>query len=50
MDLAPLHTIAIGVRPKADKSAEISNEVSPPRWTPPMPPVANISIPAACAQ
>ena len=38
-----------GVRPSSVRSADISIEFSPPRCTPPSPPVAKIFIPERCA-
>ena len=45
--LAPEQTTIIGVRASSGKSAETSGK--PPRWTPPMPPVAKTFMPARCA-
>ena len=50
MDLAPAQTTATGVRPSSVRSAETSRVCSPPRWTPPTPPVTNTSTPARCAR
>ncbi len=41
MALAPADTTATGVRPSSVRSAETSRLSLAPRWTPPMPPVAN---------
>ena len=46
IDLTPAETTATGVRPSSVRSALTSNVVSAPRWTPPMPPVTKIGIPA----
>ena len=53
----PAQTTAIAVRPSSSRSDEMSSDAgapvadasSAPRWTPPMPPVANTRIPAAAA-
>lgn len=47
IDFTPLETIVINNLPSSVKSAEISIEFSTSLWTPPMPPVANTSIPTA---
>ncbi len=49
IDLAPAQTTATGVRPSSSRSAEMSKVSSAPRWTPPMPPVANTWMPASAA-
>ena len=49
MDLAPAQTTHTGVRPSSVRSAETSSVASPPRCTPPMPPVTNTRTPARCA-
>ena len=49
MDLAPAHTTITGVWASSSRSAEMSMVVSAPRWTPPMPPVAKIWMPAMWA-
>jgi hypothetical protein len=41
IDFAPAHTTATGVYPNSIKSADISNVVSAPLCTPPIPPVTN---------
>ena len=48
--LAPALTTITGVRPSSPRSADRSIESSPPRWTPPIPPVTNVEMPAACAR
>ena len=45
IDFAPAQTTATRVRDSSTRSAEMSNVSSAPRWTPPMPPVAKISMP-----
>ena len=45
----PAATTITAVDANSRKSAEISKVSSAPRCTPPMPPVAKTSIPAACA-
>src|SRR4051794_29206907 len=50
IDFAPAETTVTGVRASSSRSAEMSNVVSAPRWTPPMPPVAKIRMPARCAR
>ena len=47
IDFAPAQTTIIGVRASSARSADSSNGAS--RWTPPIPPVANTSIPARLA-
>ena len=56
MAFGPAQTTAIGVRPSSSRSDEMSSDAgtpprppSAPRCTPPIPPVANTRIPAACA-
>src|ERR1700722_10058876 len=49
IDLAPAQTTATRVRESSTRSAEMSNVSSTPRCTPPMPPVAKISMPASPA-
>ena len=49
IDLAPAQTTATGVRESSTRSAEMSKVSSAPRCTPPMPPVAKISMPASPA-
>ena len=49
IDLGPAHTTATGVRASSSRSAEMSIDSCPPRWTPPMPPVAKTPMPASCA-
>lgn len=49
IDLMPEQTTATGVRPSSIRSALMSRVNSAPLWTPPIPPVAIIGIPAACA-
>ena len=46
MILAPLQTTATPVRASSYRSADTSRLFSPPRWTPPMPPVAMTRMPA----
>lgn len=46
----PEHTTATFVRPSSIKSAEMSIEFAAALWTPPMPPVAKILIPAMWAR
>jgi hypothetical protein len=48
-DFAPAHTVTTGCDASASRSAETSPLSSTPRCTPPMPPVANTSMPARCA-
>ena len=65
MDLGPDATTATGVRPSSVRSADTSiarrdqiwqkhkmqySQTSPPRCTPPKPPVAKTRIPARCAR
>jgi len=65
MDLGPDATTATGVRPSSVRSADTSiarrdqiqrkhkmqySQISPPRCTPPKPPVAKMLIPAICAR
>ena len=50
MLLAPAQTTATGVRASSVRSAETSQVWAAPRWTPPMPPVANTRMPARCGQ
>eukprot|EP00977_Amphora_coffeiformis_P018839 scaffold6754_cov148-Amphora_coffeaeformis.AAC.5 len=50
MDLMPAETTTTGVRPNSIRSADMSNEFSPSRCTPPLPPVTNVEIPAMCAK
>lgn len=45
IDLTPLDTTATDVFPSSIRSAEMSIESWPSRWTPPIPPVAKIFIP-----
>ena len=49
IDLTPALTTMTGVRPSSHRSALTSIDASPPRWTPPMPPVTKMPMPAACA-
>ena len=49
MDLAPAQITMTGVWASSSRSAEMSMVVSAPRWTPPMPPVANTLMPARWA-
>lgn len=49
MLLAPAEITATWVFPNSIRSAEISKVYSAPLWTPPIPPVTNILIPAICA-
>eukprot|EP00760_Papus_ankaliazontas_P004281 PhM_4_TR1176/c0_g1_i1/m.14206 len=49
MDLTPALTTHTGVRPSSVRSADTSMVCSPPRWTPPTPPVTNTGMPAMCA-
>jgi hypothetical protein len=56
MAFGPAQTTTIGVRASSSRSDEMSNvdgrrpeAPSAPRWTPPIPPVAKTSIPAAAA-
>ena len=49
IDLAPAQTTATGVYPNSIKSADMSNVVSAPLCTPPIPPVTNTYIPAQWA-
>ena len=42
---APAEITIIGIFARAIKSWDISKEYSTPRWTPPMPPVANTRMP-----
>ena len=49
MDFAPAQMTMTGVWASSSRSAEMSMVVSAPRWTPPMPPVAKIFMPAMCA-
>lgn len=49
IDLTPEQTTATGVRPSSVMSALTSKVSSAPLWTPPIPPVAIIGIPAARA-
>jgi len=49
MLLAPAQTTVTLVYPSSIKSADISKVVSAFLWTPPIPPVTNISIPAYLA-
>jgi len=46
IDLTPAETTATGVRPSSVRSALTSKVVSAPRWTPPIPPVTKIGMPA----
>ena len=48
--MAPAHTVTSGWRAMASRSADTSPVTSAPRCTPPMPPVANTAMPAACGQ
>ncbi len=50
MAFAPADTTETGVSASSRRSAEMSNDVSAPACTPPMPPVAKTSMPARCAQ
>eukprot|EP00965_Chrysotila_dentata_P086703 2861726-Pleurochrysis_carterae.AAC.7 len=47
--LIPAHTTATGVLDSSTKSADTSIEFSPPRWTPPTPPVTKTEMRAARA-
>ena len=49
-DFAPAQTTATGVRPSSKRSAETSQLRSPPRWTPPTPPVTKTATPARAAR
>mmetsp|Transcript_28218 Transcript_28218/g.76481 ORF Transcript_28218/g.76481 Transcript_28218/m.76481 type:complete len:282 (+) Transcript_28218:615-1460(+) len=49
MDLMPALTTTTGVWPSSVRSEETSMLISPLRWTPPMPPVTKVAIPARCA-
>mmetsp|Transcript_8340 Transcript_8340/g.19662 ORF Transcript_8340/g.19662 Transcript_8340/m.19662 type:complete len:242 (-) Transcript_8340:96-821(-) len=49
IDLIPALTTSTGVRPSSTTSADTSIELSPPRCTPPMPPVTKTAMPALCA-
>ena len=49
IDLTPALTTSTGVRPSSTRSALTSIDASPPRWTPPIPPVTKTPMPAACA-
>src|ERR1051325_6999087 len=49
MDLAPEQTTATGKRARAPRSELTSSVSEAPRWTPPIPPVANTPMPARCA-
>mmetsp|Transcript_12149 Transcript_12149/g.29424 ORF Transcript_12149/g.29424 Transcript_12149/m.29424 type:complete len:404 (-) Transcript_12149:1594-2805(-) len=49
-DLAPAHTTATGVRPSSVRSADTSMVRSPPRCTPPIPPVTKTAMPARAAR
>mmetsp|Transcript_10916 Transcript_10916/g.33662 ORF Transcript_10916/g.33662 Transcript_10916/m.33662 type:complete len:250 (-) Transcript_10916:276-1025(-) len=49
IDLMPAETTHTGVRPSSDRSADTSIDASPPRCTPPTPPVTKTSMPARCA-
>mmetsp|Transcript_19005 Transcript_19005/g.53455 ORF Transcript_19005/g.53455 Transcript_19005/m.53455 type:complete len:250 (-) Transcript_19005:207-956(-) len=49
MLLAPAQTTHTLVRPNSVRSAEMSQDSSAPRCTPPMPPVTKMGIPARCA-
>lgn len=49
MALTPAQTTATGFRPSSMRSELTSRVTSAPRWTPPIPPVAIIGIPAICA-
>ena len=46
----PEQTTATGVCASSNRSADTSMLASPPRWTPPIPPVANSPMPARCAR
>ncbi len=46
IDLTPADITATGVLPNSVRSALTSIEVSAPRWTPPIPPVTKMGIPA----
>ena len=50
IDFTPALTTHTGVFASSVRSALISKVYSAPLWTPPNPPVANILIPAKCAQ
>ena len=51
IDLTPAHTVTVPLaRASAGRSAETSSEASPPRCTPPSPPVANTRTPALLAR
>ena len=47
--MAPAHTVTSGWWAMASRSADTSPVTSAPRWTPPIPPVANTATPAAAA-
>ena len=47
IDFGPAQTTSTGVRASSSRSAETSRLDSPPRWTPPMPPVAKTRMPAS---
>ena len=49
IDFTPADTTVTGVLPNYYKSALTSITCSKPRWTPPIPPVTKISMPAAWA-
>mmetsp|Transcript_31439 Transcript_31439/g.76072 ORF Transcript_31439/g.76072 Transcript_31439/m.76072 type:complete len:269 (-) Transcript_31439:314-1120(-) len=49
IDLTPALTTTTGVCASSVRSAEMSIVSSPPRWTPPVPPVTNVVIPARYA-
>ena len=49
MDFTPAETTVTGVWPNYLRSALASKVCSYPRWTPPIPPVTKISIPAIYA-
>ena len=49
IDLIPAETTMTDVRDNSVRSADTSMEFSPFRWTPPIPPVTNVDIPAKFA-
>lgn len=49
IDLIPAETTITGVRESSSRSVDMSSVFSPPRCTPPVPPVTNVEIPAKCA-
>ena len=50
IDFTPAQITETGVRESSVRSAEMSNVVSAPLWTPPIPPVTNILMPAKFAR